>query len=79
VERVLTAANHFGHRESDGIVVDLFWNRGDLGDEFRVKVEDRREGARFFLYPMTGREAIHAFYHPFSAATAAHNGKRGAA
>jgi len=76
---MLTTANHFGHRESDGIVVDLFWDRGDLGDEFRVKVEDRSEGARFLLYPTTGREAIHAFYHPFSAAPVAHNAKIGAA
>jgi hypothetical protein len=22
-----TAANHFGHRETDDIVVDLFWSR----------------------------------------------------
>jgi len=63
---VLTAADHFGHRETNGIVVDLFWNRRDLRDEFRVEVEDRRERARFVLYPTTGREAIQAFYHPFA-------------
>ena len=71
---VLTAANHFGHRESDGIVVDLYWNRGDLEDVFRVEVVDERERARFVLYPTTGREAIQAFHHPFSAARAALNG-----
>jgi hypothetical protein len=68
---VLTAANHFGHRESDGIVVDLYWNRGELEDEFRVEVVDKRERARFVLYPTTGREAIQAFHHPFAAARAA--------
>jgi hypothetical protein len=74
-----TADNHFGHRESDGIVVDLFWDRGSLDDEFRVEVEDRREGTRFVLYPTTGREAIQAFYHPFSAARTALSGKAWAA
>ena len=68
---MLTAANHFGHRETDGITVDLFWDRGNLGDEFRIEVEDLREGARFALHPVTGREAIQAFYHPFATARAA--------
>jgi hypothetical protein len=45
---VLTAASRFGHREIGGIVVDLFWNRGNLGDEFRVEVEDKREGFASF-------------------------------
>jgi hypothetical protein len=65
---VVDAANHFGRRESGGLVVDLFWKRGDLRDEFRVEVEDRRRGDRLLLYPATGREAIHAFHHPFAAA-----------
>jgi hypothetical protein len=65
---VLTAADHFGHRETGGLVVDLFWNHGSLKEEFRVEVEDEREGARFVFHPRTGREAIEAFYHPFSAA-----------
>ena len=65
---VLNAANHFGHRESDGIVVDLYWNRGELRDEFWVEVVDKRERARFVLYRTTGKEAIQAFHHPFSAA-----------
>ena len=55
---VLTAADHFGHRETGGIVVDLFWTRRNSKDEFRVEVEDGREGARFALHPRTGREAI---------------------
>jgi hypothetical protein len=61
------ADSHFGHRESAGIVVDLFWERGGLDGEFRVEVEDRRQGARFVLHPATGSEAIQAFHHPFSA------------
>ncbi len=68
---MLTAANHFGHRETDGITVDLFWERSNLEDEFRIEVEDLREGARFALHPVTGKEAIQAFYHPFAAARAA--------
>ena len=71
----MAATAHFGHRESGGLVVDLFWDRGNYESEFRVEVEDRREGARFVLYPTTGREAIHAFHHPFAAARAALNGK----
>jgi hypothetical protein len=70
-----SAANHFGHRESGGLVVDLFWDPGQLQDEFRVSVEDRREGARFVLHPATGREAIEAYHHPFSAASVALKGK----
>jgi hypothetical protein len=65
VRYVLTAANHFGHRETADIVVDLFWSRR-VRDEFRVEVEDRREHTRFVLCPSTGKEAIHAFYHPFA-------------
>jgi hypothetical protein len=76
---VTGAAIHFGHREAGGVVVDLFWDRGNLENEFRVEVEDRRDGARFVLYPRTGREAIQAFRHPFGAARAALNGKAWAA
>jgi hypothetical protein len=75
----MSTGDHFAHRENDGVVVDLFWNRGLLDDEFRVEVVDERGGAQFVLYPTTGREAIEAFYHPFSAAKAALNGKRWAA
>ena len=64
---MLTPANHFAHRDSDGIVVDLYWNRRNLKDEFCVQVEDRREGTRFVLHPLTGEEAIQAFHHPFAA------------
>ena len=71
---VLTMANHFGHRDTDGIVVDLFWNQRNLKDEFEVQVEDRREGTRFVLHPLTGREAIQAFYHPFANPRPALNG-----
>jgi hypothetical protein len=73
------AATHLGHREAGGVVIDLFWDRGNLVNEFRVEVEDRRDGARFVLYPQTGREAIQAFRHPFGAARAALNGKAWAA
>jgi hypothetical protein len=64
VSSALTTADHFGHQETDDIVVDLFWSR--VGDEFRVEVEDRREHVRFVLSPMTGEEAIQAFHHPFA-------------
>lgn len=76
---MLDAANHFGHREGGGVVVDLFWDRGNLEDEFRVEVEDSRGGARFILYPTTGREAIRAFYHPFATVSGALNGESRAA
>jgi hypothetical protein len=75
----MTTADQFAHRESSGVVVDLFWNRGTPEDEFRVEVVDEREGTRFVLHPTTGREAIQAFYHPFAAASAALNGKAWAA
>jgi hypothetical protein len=73
-EQMSTSDSHFSHRENAGITVDLFWDRGSLHDEFRVEVEDRREGARFALYPTTGSEAIQAFYHPFSAASTVPSG-----
>jgi hypothetical protein len=64
------AGTHFGHREAEGIVVDLFWERrGRRETEFRVEVEDKRDGARFVLHPTSGREALQAFYHPFSIRT----------
>jgi hypothetical protein len=59
----MATTDHFGHRESNGIAVDLFWNRGRLENEFRVEVVDERERTRFVLHPATGREAIEAFYH----------------
>src|SRR6266568_457450 len=62
----MSTAEHFGHRESKGIVVDLFWNHGRLEDEFRVEVADEREGTRLVLHPATGKEAIQAFHHPFA-------------
>ena len=80
---MIRGTDHFGHREAAGIVVDLFWDRRDLHDEFRVEVhdefrvevKDRRDGTRFVLYPATGPEAIQAFHHPFASAPA---GKRAA-
>jgi hypothetical protein len=66
---MLNAADHFGHREGGGIAVDLFWDHRDGNDKFRVEVEDRSGGVRFFLYPTTGREAIRAFHHPFATAS----------
>jgi len=74
-----TADNLFGHRESDGIVVELFWDCEAIDDEFRVEVEDRRTGTRLVLYPTTGSEAIQAFYHPFAAASTGVSGKAWAA
>jgi hypothetical protein len=62
---------HFGHRESAGIVVDLFWSHGEPGDRFRVEVQDTRAGDRFVLYPATGPEAVQAFHHPLASARAA--------
>jgi len=78
VSHVLTAADHFGHRESDDIVVDLFWSR-ELGDEFRIEVEDRREHVRFRLHARTGKEAIDAFYHPLAVARRSVRGEEEAA
>ena len=37
---MLLADTHFGHRESAGIVVDLFWSHGDPGDRFRAPAGD---------------------------------------
>jgi hypothetical protein len=54
VEQVLSGTDSSGHRETDGIVVDLFWNRADLDEGFRVEVQDRPEGDRFVLCPTTG-------------------------
>ena len=62
---------HFGHRETAGIVVDLFWSHGDPGDGFRVEVQDARGGDRFVIYPATGPEAIQAFHHRLASARAA--------
>ena len=74
---MIRGTSHFGHREAAGIVVDLFWDRRDLHDEFCVEVKDRRDGTRFVLYPATGREAIQVFHHPFSAPTGTRAGCTG--
>ena len=73
---MIRRTNHFGHREGAGIVVDLFWDRRGPHDEFRVEVNDTRDGSRFVLHPATGREAIQAFHHPFSAPADIANGVR---
>jgi hypothetical protein len=63
---MLDGTDHFAHRESAGIVVDLFWNQRALRDEFPVEVEDKRDRCRLVLRPATGRAAIQAFHHPFA-------------
>lgn len=55
---------HFAHRESSGLVVDLYWDPADASHEFRVQVVE--PGARFVLFPTTGRTAVEAFHHPFA-------------
>jgi hypothetical protein len=54
VEEMICGTDRFGRREAAGIVVDLFWDRRDLHDEFRVEVKDRRDGTRFVLYRARG-------------------------
>jgi hypothetical protein len=71
----MSSTEHFGHRESDGVVVDLFWNDGLLDDEFRVEVVDGRQG-RVVLYARTWGEAIDAYYDPFSVTTRPRHLKR---
>ena len=56
---MIAAGTQFGHREADGSVVDLFWIRGDREGEFRVEVEDRREGARMGRSQPFARRAGH--------------------
>jgi hypothetical protein len=63
---MLIGRNHFAHRETGGVVVDLFWDCRRLENEFRVEVADRRAETRFVLHPVTGKAAIQAFYHPFA-------------
>ena len=70
----MSTADHFAHRETDGVVVDVFWNRGLLDDEFRVEVVDEREGGRVVFYATTWSEAIDAYYDPVSVTRAALEG-----
>jgi hypothetical protein len=65
----MSTAEHFGHRETDGVVVDLFWNDGLLDDEFRVEAVDEREGNRVVVFATTWGDAIDAYYDPFSVTT----------
>ena len=55
-------------RNSDGIEVELHWNQHDLENEYEVRVNDTRTDSNFTLHPETGKQALHAFYHPFVAA-----------
>lgn len=57
---------HFAHRESSGLVVDLYWDPADAPHEFCVQVVERGAGVRFDLFPTTGRTAVEAFHHPFA-------------
>jgi hypothetical protein len=63
---MLIGRNHFAHREAGGVVVDLFWDRRRVENEFCVEVADLRTRTRFALHPATGEAAIEAFYHPFA-------------
>jgi hypothetical protein len=65
----MSTAEHFGHRETDGVVVDLFWNDGLLDHEFRVEAVDERAGNRVVVHATTWGEAIDAYYDPFSVTT----------
>jgi hypothetical protein len=42
----MTTADHFGHRENNGVVVDLFWNRGRPEEEFSRRGRARRSSLR---------------------------------
>ncbi|HEV2785232.1 MAG TPA: hypothetical protein VGV67_02495 [Solirubrobacteraceae bacterium] len=55
------------HRRGDGLVVTLLWSRSR--DHLKVAVTDWREG-RTFDFDVPGRDALHAFRHPFAYATA---------
>ena len=57
---------HFAHRESSGLVVDLYWDPADISHEFRVCVAERGSGTALVLFPSTGRAAVEAFHHPFA-------------
>jgi hypothetical protein len=50
-------------RESDGIHVQLLWNRDE--NALTVSVEDARVGDRFQL-AVAPERALDAFYHPFA-------------
>ena len=65
---------HFAHRESSGLVVDLYWDPADASHEFRVQVVDRVAEARFDLFPTSGRAAVETFHHPFASALATTTG-----
>jgi len=60
--------NCMAYRNTDGIEVALIWNPDNREDEFEVRVVDHRRGDEFTLTLETGKQALHAFYHPFSTA-----------
>ena len=43
--RNMLNANHFGHRRNGPLIIDLFWEHGDIEDQFRVEVEDKGLGS----------------------------------
>jgi hypothetical protein len=51
------------YRESDGIEVSLLWNRRD--NRVSVFVVDAKADVSFEV-PDDGRDALHAFQHPFA-------------
>jgi hypothetical protein len=53
-------------RVSDGLVVTLWWDGSSTDLAVSVTSCDRRE----FQIVVEGREALHAFYHPFAVAAA---------
>ena len=54
------------HRTADGIDVSLFWHPPT--DELTVCVFDHQHGSYFEITP-EGRDALDAYYHPYSYAT----------
>jgi hypothetical protein len=63
----MTAADFKRHelasRESDGIVVALFWSR--VGNTLTLEVEDKRSAESFQLDVPKDR-ALDAFHHPYA-------------
>jgi hypothetical protein len=60
-------SRELAHREGDGLQVTLFWH--PAGNELKVCVCDQRLGAYFEIRPEP-RQALDAFYHPYSFADA---------
>jgi hypothetical protein len=64
---MICGTDRFGHREDAGIVSTCSGTAAIFTTNSVWRFKDRRDGTRFVLYPATGREAIQAFHHPFSA------------